>query len=83
MPKYVVTEQMHTLGCFCFQAVEAYHEISFFCQDRETSIIAHCRKSEDASSCRINFQVDRNATLQEVLERLSHLQQVLITVTND
>jgi hypothetical protein len=30
MPKYVVAKQMHTLCCFCLQAVEGYHEIAFF-----------------------------------------------------
>lgn len=34
MPKYVVPEQMHAPGCFCFQALEGCHEITFFCQDR-------------------------------------------------
>lgn len=55
MPKYVVPEQMHAPGCFCFQALEGCHEITFFCQDRGTSIIAHRRKSEDAGGCRIHF----------------------------
>ncbi|WP_244665907.1 hypothetical protein [Pseudorhizobium halotolerans] len=73
MPKYVVAEQIHTFGCFCFQAVEGYHEIAFFCQDRGTIIISHRCKSEDACGCRINFQVDRNATLQQELVRLSHV----------
>ncbi|WP_255877231.1 hypothetical protein [Sinorhizobium fredii] len=72
MPKYVVAEQVNGPGCYCFQAVEGYHEIAFFCQDWGTSIIAHCRKSKDACGCRINLQVDRNATLQKELERLSH-----------
>ncbi|MVA28990.1 hypothetical protein GOZ85_05280 [Agrobacterium vitis] len=79
MPKYVVAEQMHALGCFCLQAVEGFHEIALFCQDGGTSIISHCCKSEDACGCRINFQVDRNATLQQELERLSHMHQVLFT----
>jgi hypothetical protein len=80
MPKYVVAKQMHTLGCFCLQAVEGYHEIAFSCQDRGTSIIAHGRKSEDACGCRINFQVDRNATLQKELERLGQMHQFFIHV---
>jgi hypothetical protein len=80
MPKYVVAEQMHAPGRFCFQAIEGYHEIAFFCQDRGTSIIAHRRKSKDACGCRINFQVDRNATLQKELDRLSKMHQVFIHV---
>lgn len=79
MPKDVVADQMHGPGCFCFQTVKGRHEIAFLCQDEGTSIIAHRRKSEDGGGCRIHFQIDRNATLQEGLERYSHTATILFT----
>lgn len=81
MPKYVVAEQMHAIGCFCFQTVERYHEIALFCQDRGASIIVHRSKSKDACGCGINFQVDRNATLKKELEGLGQMHQFFIHVT--
>jgi hypothetical protein len=67
------------LGCLCFQTVKRRHETVFLCQDRGTRIIAYRRKSENGGGYRVNFQIDRNATLQEGSKRLSHTATMFFT----
>lgn len=72
MPDYVVTKQVRGAGQGIFQPIESCLEITLGCAYRRPGIIVDGGKCEHFRSCWIDFEVNRNATLQKGLRLFDH-----------